>query len=277
MSFLYARKTGEHLYILADTKVNYNENRDMLLHKLTESEIVLLDNYGIIKNVIVNKDLCIGSAGLIEHFNELLEYIEENDIKDVENIKGKALEINNKYDFQTDFIIAYVKDLERHLFLIKNNKIEETNSCWIGLHKCFETFQKTRNNEEFVKKYYDNDFSNDFNKMYIDKKCFENLIQSNISLDYVGKYCVNCSYTDKGFYYMGKSESYVPREHILESNRAVVNFFDTAENGGCTYITYCENNMFSIYYAQIKKKIIFEPYLKTKGYNHIRFPRIKDL
>lgn len=272
MSFLFARKTDEFFYILADTKINCSEIKENIQRRIGKDKENLLENYGIIKNVIINKNLCIGCAGVIEYFNTLLEYIEKNNIKDIECIKIKAFEIHRKYNAKTDFIIAYANNSTKKLFLIKDNKMEETDSCWIGIQKCFNVFQTIRHDENFRKSNYDTEFSKDFNEMCNDKKSFEKVLKLNISPDDVGKYYIDCTYTKEGFHYMERSEFYAPSKQILEQNE-LINFYDTIENGGCSYITYCENNIYSIYYVQIKTKIIYEPYLIEEGYNYLRFPK----
>jgi len=272
MSFLFARKKGEYFYILSDTKINCSEIKENIQRRIGKDKEILLENYGIIKNVIINKNLCIGCAGVIEYFNELLEYVEKKSIKDIEQIKEKALEIHRKYKQKTDFIILYVNNSERNLFVIKDNRIEETDSCWIGIQKCFNLFQTIRHDEDFIKGNYDMEFSKDFNEMCNDKKSFEKVLKSNISPDDVGKYYIDCTYTEEGFHYMERSGFYVPSEQTLQPNESI-NFYDTIENGGCSYISYCENNNYSIYYEQIKTKITFEPYLMEQGYNYLRFPK----
>ena len=77
MSFLFARKTEEYFYILSDTKINCSEIKENLQKRIGSKKEKLLENYGIIKNVIINSNLCIGCAGIIEYFNELLEYVEK--------------------------------------------------------------------------------------------------------------------------------------------------------------------------------------------------------
>lgn len=272
MSFLFARKTEEYFYILSDTKINCSEIKENLQKRIGSKKEKLLENYGIIKNVIINSNLCIGCAGIIEYFNELLEYVEKNKIIDIELIKERALEIHKKYNQNTDFIILYVKNSERSLFVIKDNRIEKTDFCWIGVKECFNLFQKIRHDKDFIKSNYDTDFSKDFNEMYNDKKSFEKVLKSNVSPDDVGKYYIDCTYIKGGFNYMERSEFFAPSEQIIQPNEAI-NFYDTIENGGCAYISSCENNNYSIYYEQIKTKIVFEPYLKEKGYNYLRFPK----
>lgn len=59
---------------------------------------------------------------------------------------------------------------------------------------------------------------------------------------------------------------------IRKTNESIISD-DITQNRGCSYISYYKHNNYSIYYEQIKTKMIFERYLKEQGYNYIRFPK----
>ncbi len=86
MRFLYARNYNNEIYMFADTKVSFSSitEQEMFFSRVlnsSEEKLNILKNFGIIKNVVINSNICIGFAGLLKDFNKLLGFIEEQNIE----------------------------------------------------------------------------------------------------------------------------------------------------------------------------------------------------
>ena len=274
LSFLFARKTNNYLYILADTKINYSEISDQLLNKIGDTAN-LINKYGIIKNVIINRNLCVGAAGIVEHFNELLAYIENRGSSTLSEIVNKALDINNKYNQDTDFIIAFADNKNKGLYLVKDGTLNDVDSCWIGVKDCFRAFQSMRLDENIKDVYYDNDLSEEDNMFCFDKFCFSNVLNKNIDTDSVGKNMVNCYYGKDGFTYSNEYFFETFKRQTLLPGEGVI-FGNSIEYGDGIIVSNFVNGCYAICYPQLHKSIIYEPYLDIEGFDRIRIPRLID-
>lgn len=118
MSFLYAGNYNNRIYVLADTKVSFSSEAEKNMFcntilKRSQEEFDKLRMFGIIKNVIINSNTCIGFAGQLKDFNKLLKIIESQNINDIDIIKNIAKKINIESSGKTDFIIAYIGNTMR--------------------------------------------------------------------------------------------------------------------------------------------------------------------
>lgn len=152
MSFIFARKYLDKINVLADNKVTVDPKDESFLIKNIGTEAYRkIKSLGIIKNVIINQNICVCSAGVLEDYNDLLKYIDNGKNISYEDICNKALEINVKTNNRTDFIVCTVEN-EMKIVQIKNYKKEETESAWIGSKDCFEKFQYIRFGADMNKK-----------------------------------------------------------------------------------------------------------------------------
>lgn len=282
MSFLYARKLDDRIYVLADTKISYDTiESDIIIKAIGRENEYLLRNYGIIKNVIINRDICVGFAGSIRDFNELLEYIDNNKITSIEDINEKALEIHLKNRQETDFIISQCNAATKKLYVVKDEKIKECDSCWIGSKKCFDSFQEKRYKMP-PPKVYDLETKkdielNDNDGVWInDSEVFKNVVNSNID-NSVGLFTIRCLGNKDGFKYFEEMSTYQGfKPYEIKPGESALLYEDTA-NGGYTYFMYESNEYVNMYIDQLGKGIVFKPSLAEDDYNHLRFPTIEKI
>ena len=266
MSYLYASNKNNNMYIFSDTKVTFSDKEEDILFNVLKKKTDDFENlkkFGIVKNVIINKNICIGSAGILEHFNELLKYIESNEIYDIENIKSKALEINIKYGRDTDFIIAFTSITDNKLYLVNEGKILLVDSCWIGsedTNKLFEKYKKEFGTTEDKSTY---------------TEAFKKAIEDPND-DVVGGLFIECYGRNGEFHYPEKMTSFVEREHTVTNNGSII-LFDSVANGGYTSYFYESKDLVSLYIYQMNRGIRYCPTIQDRQYDHLRFPNVYNL
>ncbi len=257
MSYLYAYYENNKIRMLADTKVTFSENKEDILRKILKNEIDYnnLVKFGVIKNVIINKSICIGSAGELEHFNELLKHIETNKDYDIDSIKNKALDINTKYNDATDFIIAYIGVMNKRIYLIHNYKILIKDSCWIGDKITNSLFEKYKKEPKTSCSY-----------------AFERAIH-NSKENSVGGFAIQCCEINGEFKYPEIMSSSIERKQTLLPNQSLV-LFDSVQNGGFTHYYFESGDIVTIYIYQMKSGIRYIPCVNDEKYNYLRFPKV---
>lgn len=266
MSYLYASNKNNKIYMFSDTRVTFSDKeQDILFNilKKNSEDFENLKKLGIIKNVIINNNICIGSAGVLERFNELLKYIESNRIYDIESIKKKALEINIKYSGDTDFIIAFTSTTNKELYLVKDGQIILTDSCWIGsadTNRLFEQYKKISENIEEKK---------------IDEDSFKKAIDDPRD-EVVGGFFIKCYEKNGEFYYPEMLTSFAEKEHTIQPNGSIL-LFDSIANGGYSCYFYESKDVFSIYIYQMNRGIRYCPCIEDEQYNYLRFPKTYNL
>lgn len=279
MSFLYARKDNEMLYIFSDSKVTFSENdKDMLLKNISNKDIEMLKKYGILKQVIINEHICIGFAGILEHFNKLMEYVDNATQISIDSIIKKAFRIHKQYNEDTDFIILYLESNSKNIICIKDGDIQETNSCWIGSKDTFELFQEYRHNNDNIDKLKNNlkeiDAEDYFNK-FIDEEAFEYAVE-NTTDENVGGFIFRCFEENGKFKYMESNFTSVEREQTIKVGQNI-RIFDSISDGGFTFHIFQSNDICSMYIYQLEKGIRYIPYMKNKNYKHLRFPKLYNM
>lgn len=242
MSFVYAEKcllnfdneTIKTLSIYSDTKVSTGENRSNWSSKYVK----VLDQYGLIKTLILCPTCCISFAGNnILYVTKLLDCFAGKGEFSEELLCQKAFEIHKsapKNDIE--FLICYLCNGEQHIVCIKEGKMDlDCTHAWIGSQETFCELQKQRmsvldNNPEEIQ----NATSN----------CFRKAIQETKD-DSVGKHIfIHTVATSKSnrFIYQYRTESYLdisqfvlPGETIRISGDAAegaftVEYLDTTED-----------------------------------------------
>lgn len=137
MSLLVARREGNSIYIVSDTKLTYPANHPI--------KMISNPRDGVIKITILNPNICVGFAGNVEDAELAIAHC-RNFSEDASKILSYLLEVNRSTNKQTEFIMLY-NSWPRQLFVIKDAKLDIVEStCWIGSLDGFNLFQ-----EEFYK------------------------------------------------------------------------------------------------------------------------------
>ena len=276
MSFIVAKKYSNRIRIFSDNKMTVNpDDEDILIKGMGIENYKKIKALGIIKNVIINENICICSAGILEDFNKLLEYVDTNQNKSFDDICIKALEINNQNNSRTDFIICTTKDNNR-IVEIKNNKMLETESSWIGSKDCFEMFQIIRHSEEMIQQtIYDCETKKEIpiDDESIDSMSFSKVLQSHIN-DSVGEELVECTSENNKFYYTEKLSTSISKPRTLEHGKHL-NLYDNVFDGGYTYYVYNSSDNYKMYIEQLRCGIEYCPHIKYEKFNHLRVPKFE--
>jgi hypothetical protein len=132
MSLIVARKEGNQIAIVSDTKLTY-PNHEVKGQKDNPTE-------GIIKTIILSPDLCISFAGEIDHAENALKEIDNNcNHNDVIAILYKHHKISNQ---ETEFLVCSGKP-SPIIHKIKDNESKEVHSSWLGDKNTFNSFQES--------------------------------------------------------------------------------------------------------------------------------------
>lgn len=131
MSLIVARKDGNKLCVVSDTKLTYPN------HETKRLKTSPID--GIVKTIILHDNLCVSFAGEIEQAELAFKAIKNS--TDI-NVILQTLEKFHKLSFEkTEFLFCIGKP-QLIIYEIKNGTANETNIAWIGDKKAFDIFQK---------------------------------------------------------------------------------------------------------------------------------------
>jgi hypothetical protein len=132
MSLIVARKEGNQIAIVSDTKLTY-PNHEIKGQKESPKE-------GILKTIILSTNLCVSFAGEIEHAENALREIENNcNFNEVVEILYKYHKISNH---QTEFLVCSANP-NPIIHKIKDNESKEVQTSWIGDRDAFNSFQES--------------------------------------------------------------------------------------------------------------------------------------
>lgn len=282
MSFIYARNLKNKIYVFSDSKLSISpEDKDRLIKIIGKENYNNVMSLGVIKNVIINKNICVASAGILEDFNRLLEIIDNNKLFKIEEICLEALKIHCDKNGRTDFIVALSDTTDSKLYEIKNGSIDEVQTSWLGIYECFKNFQRLKEIEKENIRLSDSDIEQlkkdrTFNlEQRFESIAFQKTVNSNID-DSVGGYVVECIGESGSFQYTELFSTHVEKEQIvLPGNN--VKIYDNVFDGGYSYCVYQSNNNYKMYILQLGKGIIYEPNIKDRSYNHLRMPKIYNM
>lgn len=130
MSLIVARKSGNQIAIVSDTKLTFPNHETKNL-KENPSE-------GVIKSIILTDNVCISFAGEIEQAEEAFAEIDEkNSFEEVIEILYKHHTISKQ---KTEFLVCSGKP-EPLIHKIKNGESKTVHSSWIGDIQAFNCFQ----------------------------------------------------------------------------------------------------------------------------------------
>lgn len=280
MSFIYSRKLKNRIYVLADSKLSVlSSDEDWFVKRVGKDNYNNIKSLGIIKNVIINKNICVASAGVLEDYNELLKFIDVNDIKAVDEICKYALKIHVENGNRTDFIVSLSYYSDSKLYQIKNGFLSEVEFSWLGSSACFNEFQKIRHDENVIGQLTQNmdlEMKNEYAEQNIDFHSFKEAVNLHVD-DMVGDNIIECIGNNGIFEYHELIATTVEKEHTVLPDGSVI-LFDDAVNGGYTYHVYQSCDYYKMYIYQLGKGIVFIPFVvNDKNYNHLRFPKIFNM
>ena len=275
MSFIYARNLKNKIYVFSDSKLSISpEDKDRLIKIIGKENYNNVMSLGVIKNVIINKNICVASAGILEDFNRLLEIIDNNKLFKIEEICLEALKIHCDKNGRTDFIVALSDTTDSKLYEIKNGSIDEVQTSWLGIYECFKNFQRLKEIEKENIRLSDSDIEQlkkdrTFNlEQRFESIAFQKTVNSNID-DSVGGYVVECIGESGSFQYTELFSTHVEKEQIvLPGNN--VKIYDNVFDGGYSYCVYQSNNNYKMYILQLGKGIIYEPNIKDRSSTSLR-------
>lgn len=265
MSYIYAYKQKNTISILSDTKPTISSNDILRLQKrFNDEEYNNFIRYGFIKTVIYKSNITISSAGDVEHFNEFLKILYNNNIEDVKEILSKAVDINFKYNGDTDFIIT----TENEIYEIKEKGVKNVTYSWIGDDKANEEFEKFKENH--VSKESDRDE----NEKFAVYDAFKYLI-NNPEVDTVGGFTVKCTYEDNRYKFLGTAVWEFVKPQILEPGQGII-FYSPKEDGGFSFVSRECSKYYCGYFGQIDKDLVYKSGYSDENYKYISMPHIVD-
>lgn len=247
MSFVYAYKHNNKIFMIGDTKITIDDSNGIDNFK---DKRQLVEELGILKTIILSNDLALGFAGNnVGLVDKALRDIFQNSFEQAEIIKI-LVEYSLKGIDAPDFILTYKNE---KIYLIKNGTIEERDNCYIGSRDIFEELQKRRNYEPIGSE---------------TRQIVRNLIKENVD-NTVGGFCTEISFAtlNNAYIYSEVLDSTVTKERYIPSG-GLIPLFDSAEDGGFTYQTLPFFNVDLTQYLEIQisqnnKTYLYAPIMVT--------------
>lgn len=287
MSFVYAINEEEFV-IMSDSKITINDRLQKLWNDYESRRIV--EQFGMIKNIIVSPNIAIAYAGNnIDGVALLLKKI-LNKSYSLEDIIEIAYEIHTSSDFDNvEFIIGYYKsDNEKELISIKDGAIiRKCNRVWLGSYDAYKEFKRLE--EMIPEKQYKNQFTvckisnGGIHYEPIDEKLayeyelervFKEIVQSNID-DSVGgmTVCMKVPNGGCGFEYMAEVGAYAGFEKQQVQSRENIKFYQGVGKGSYCYNVYQSNRDFVMYIEEDRLGIIYSNEVcYLKGLEGMKYP-----
>ncbi len=244
MSFVFAMKYKERIYMFGDTKITFD--KDNIINNFG-NDVRLIEQIGMLKTIILSDDIALGVAGNnIKLINNAIADICFRDIT-----KTEILDILKDYtlrkDNPPDFVLAYKNET---IYRISNGEVEERENCYIGSKDFFEELQKRRNNQPLCPSKISDKIRN------LIKEEFDNT---------VGGYFTSVLYVkeNKKFVYNLYLDSTVTNIGFVPSGGNLP-LWDNAQNGGYTFQLLPYDMGFSvpflaINFSQNNKTYLFVP------------------
>ncbi len=279
MSLIYAHKTNFGIRILSDSKLTVAvDDKDRLKSILSKQEFDNIIRYGVIKTVIYQPSITISAAGILEHFNELLGYLQSNRITIIDEILKKTEEIHNKYNRDTDFIIT-TKDT---IYEIKNGQYQIVDFSWIGDKDAFSKFQEEKFKYIFDEKKYSSEMLTESEIQSleeIDKVEFSlKKVIENQTIDSVGGFLVICALSENTnfeYEYFSRFCSFSGFDSIQTLNPGEnVVFFHKISDGGFSCQILDSKSKFLVYLNQINIGIVYDNGYSDEKYSNLLLPFI---
>jgi tetratricopeptide (TPR) repeat protein len=222
MSLIVAKKNGSLIYIVSDTKLTFPEDK-------FPNKSLAAPSDGVIKTTILNPQVCIAFAGEVEPAEAAIQVCRRYDFM-VSSIKEHLLNVNNTTAGKTEFILC-VGFPEYLIYEIKNMKIIQTNSSWIGSKSAFSIYQEKALDPQAASKKFDT----------ILDEALDHVLKSSLAPE-VNGFRVSVSNDGNFFHYKNYMATNMPsRTYSLKANQSsVIDIYGTAQEGGYS-VSFCEN------------------------------------
>ena len=246
MSFVYAFKSNNSIYMIGDTKVIIDDKYGVVNFR---SKRECVEKYGILKTVILSDSIALGFASNnLRDVDEALRSICNNALS-LKNIIKILTDYSRKCNGASEFILTYSNE---YIYSIKNGFAEERENCYVGSYECFRALQWQRNNRPI---------SPD-----IIFPLIRTMIRSNIDPK-VGGFCTELKYNndEQKFEYIEKISSTTTITKTIPSG-GTLPLTGSAEDGGFTYATFPFRNEDAFQYLalhmyQLNKTYVYVPLL----------------
>jgi hypothetical protein len=261
MSLVVARKYGKQILIVSDTRLSDAHGK-----KTSPTQ-------GIIKSIIIDSNLCVSFAGIIDYADNALKSFRKMGI----NTDSFTRTVEHFFDWhirsrkETDFVIAFGKPHYK-IAEIKDGQCVEAVNSWIGDAKAFARFQGYFHNVlaavptpidtanislVYVPEPEEEGASDAYSQML--KAIMA--VNTDTDMQYVGDFAVPVAYHKGGFQYMDYvyvltnpiNWDVMPEEFVLP--------FGTTEEGGYgfNFIGALDGNLPAMYFLQGSLGILFTP------------------
>ena len=250
MSFVYAFKADDSIFMIGDTKVIIGDrNNDENFKDIRRT----VEEYGTLKTIIHSDDIALGFAGNdLGLVSDAFQEVFESNMN-----KTEIVDVLRKYSFRGEnapsFILTYKNE---KIYLIENGNVEERENCYIGSRIVFEELQKRRNNRPIE--------SGILTLIIL-------LLKDGID-DTVGGFCTQLKFNnnENKYQYIEMLDSTVTKPRMIPSG-ATLPLVDNAEDGGFTYTTrpvlINDSQYLAIQIIQINKTYVYMPMIKFSSCN----------
>ena len=254
MSFVYAFKADDSIYMIGDTKVSIGERNNKENFKGIRRSV---EEYGTLKTIILSDDIALGFVGNdLGLVSDALQKIFESDMN-----LAEIVDVLRKYSFRGEnapsFILTYKNE---KIYLIENGGVGERENCYIGSRIVFEELQKRRNNRPI-------------NSEILTLIRF--LLKDDID-DTVGGFCTQLKFirNENKYQYLKTLDSTVTKPRMIPTG-ATLPLVDNAEDGGFTYATFTvlingSSQYLAIHITQINKTYVYMPMINF-SYSNSKF------
>jgi hypothetical protein len=214
MSLIVAKKFGDKICVVSDTRIDNPEN-------LNRVDLDVPEVYGLIKTIVINPFICVAFAGEIELVNAALNVCKQLNHK-VDEIVQHLLSVNKNSKNKAEFIVC-VAAPPFLIYKISNYEVEKTDSTWIGYVEGFNEFQKNYN-------------AKGLNQIRLDPiSDMENAMTAVIESQVLGVNGFMIEVTNErwSFLYKNYIKTYIPPRTFIGGGFHVIGY-GTAEEGGYT-------------------------------------------
>jgi len=149
MSLIVAKREGENICIVSDTKLTYPDEKHPKLQNAAPDK-------GVIKSVIINEHVCISFAcDDIDEAEKAIRVCREL-YNDTINMLKHLNKTNKETNGKTEFLVCVTLPRMNKIYEIKDFKITETPYAWIGSKEGYNVFQEMMHLEKAKFKREDN-------------------------------------------------------------------------------------------------------------------------